>query len=69
MGIVIWQIVIPQYVVCLGNIADLQLQKRYFGKKIKNSHLTVDIDSAGTMGHHAGSPLMSELKPWVRCAV
>jgi protein-tyrosine phosphatase len=40
--------------VCLGNICRSPTAEAVFREKIKNSHLTVDIDSAGTMGHHAG---------------
>lgn len=40
--------------VCLGNICRSPTAEAVFREKIKNTQLSIDIDSAGTMGHHKG---------------
>ena len=42
--------------VCLGNICRSPTAEAVLRDKVKNSGLSVDIDSAGTMGYHTGAP-------------
>jgi len=42
--------------VCLGNICRSPSAEAVFRDKVKNSGLSIDIDSAGTMGYHTGAP-------------
>ncbi|APH56645.1 Protein tyrosine phosphatase [Granulibacter bethesdensis] len=42
--------------VCLGNICRSPLAEAAFRREVKHTGLTVDIDSAGTGGWHAGDP-------------
>lgn len=40
--------------VCLGNICRSPSAEAVFREKIKNSHISIDLDSAGTLGYHIG---------------
>lgn len=42
--------------VCLGNICRSPTAKAVFDWKLRQAGLSVETDSAGTIGYHAGSP-------------
>ena len=42
--------------VCLGNICRSPSAEAVFKDKVKNSGMSIEIDSAGTMGYHTGAP-------------
>ncbi len=50
--------------VCLGNICRSPAAEIILKKLVKDAHLNdrIEIDSAGTIGHHAGAPPDSRMK-------